>query len=77
MKTTVDIKSVMVGVAIGMAAMFTLGAGTNSKEIGRYQVSAGTQGCAVIVDTTTGQAWGFQPTSTAQWRNDDDFWKAK
>lgn len=77
MKTTIDIKSATLGLIIGAAAMFAIGAGTSSNEVGRYQISAGSQGCAVMVDTTTGQAWGFQPPSTVQWRNDGAFWNAK
>jgi hypothetical protein len=47
------------------------------KQIEHCQISSGGQGCAVIVDTTTGKAWAFQPSSTAQWKNDGDFWNAK
>lgn len=77
MKITIDVKSVILGGVAGIAVMLAIGAGTPSDEIGRYQVSAGSQGCAVIVDTKTGQAWGFQPLSTTLWRKDGNFWDAK
>jgi hypothetical protein len=80
MKTTVDLKSVALGLLAGIIVMFAIGAGTSPGDadgIGRYQVSAGTGGCAVMVDTKTGQAWAFQPLNTAQWKNDANFWGAK
>jgi hypothetical protein len=76
MKAQIDIKSVLCGVAIGVLAVFAVGAATSSNEIGRFQVSAG-QGCSVIVDTRTGQAWAYCPASTAAYRMDGNFWDSK
>jgi hypothetical protein len=76
MKAQIDMKSVLCGVALGVLAVFAIGAATSSNEIGRYQVSSG-QGCSVIVDTRTGQAWGFCPPTTAQYKTDANFWDAK
>jgi hypothetical protein len=76
MKAQIDLKSVLCGVAIGVLAVFAIGAGTSSTDIGRYQVSAG-QNANVIIDTKTGQAWGFCPQNTAQYRSDPSFWDAK
>jgi hypothetical protein len=76
MKAQIDIKSVLCGVAIGVLAVFAMGAATSSNEIGRYQVSAG-QGCSVIVDTKTGQAWGYCPANTSQYKMDATFWDVK
>ena len=76
MKAQIDIKSVLCGVAIGVLAVFAIGAGTSSNEIGRYQISAG-QGSSVIVDTKTGQAWGYWPSTTAAYKTDANFWDPK
>lgn len=77
MKMTIDPKSALVGLLAGVAAMLAIGAGTSSNETGRFQVSAGGAGFAVMVDTKTRQAWSFQPTSTALWRSDESFWREK
>lgn len=77
MKTTIDTKSALVGLLVGVGTMLAIGAATSSNETGRFQVSAGGAGFAVMVDTKTGQAWSFQPTSTAQWRSDESFWREK
>jgi hypothetical protein len=76
MKAQIDIKSVLCGVTIGVLAVFAIGAATSSNEIGRYQVSAG-QGLSVIVDTKTGQAWGYCPANTSQYKMDSTFWEVK
>jgi hypothetical protein len=77
MKATIDVKSAILGLIIGAVTMFAIGAGSSSNRVGRYQISAGSQGCAVIVDTTTGQAWAFEPPTTVQYRNDGGFFDAK
>jgi hypothetical protein len=76
MKTQIDIKSAVFGLIFGVATMVAIGAGSSSKEAGRYQVSAG-QTSAVIVDTKTGQAWSYTPQNTAQFRTDSNFWDVK
>jgi hypothetical protein len=76
MKAQIDVKSVLCGVAIGVLAVFATGAATSSNEIGRYQVSAG-QGSSVIIDTRTGQAWGYCPQTTSQYKTDGNFWDPK
>jgi hypothetical protein len=76
MKAQIDIKSVLCGVAIGVLAVCAIGAATSSNDVGRYTVSAG-QTSAVILDTKTGQAWGFFPQNTSQNRMDGSFWDAK
>jgi hypothetical protein len=77
MKINIDLKSALLGLAAGVLVMAAIGAGTASGENGRYQVSGGEQGCAVMVDTRTGQAWAFQPSTTSQWKRDANFWDAK
>jgi hypothetical protein len=76
MKIQIDLKSAVCGLIVGAAAMFVMGADSSSNSVGRYQISAG-QSSAMIVDTETGQAWAFQPNSTAQWRSDGNFFSAK
>jgi hypothetical protein len=65
------------GLIIGAAAMFVLGADSTSSQAGHYQISCGSEGSAMIVNTATGQAWAFQPTTTGQWKTDGDFFPAK
>jgi len=76
MKIQIDLKSALCGLIIGVATMFALGMDSGGST-GRYQVSSGGQGSAIMVDTITGKAWSFQPTSSAQWRNDSSFFDAK
>ena len=61
MKTQIDIKSALCGLAVGIVAMLALGAtDAASNRFSRYQCSSGSN-IMLIVDTTTGQAWGLQP----------------
>jgi hypothetical protein len=76
MKMTIDFKSALCGLIIGVVAMLAIGAEPSSNDAGRYQVAAA-QNLAVIVDTKTGQAWGFGPISTTQYRTDGNFWDKK
>lgn len=76
MKTNIDLKSVFLGLIAGTGILFTLGADKSANGPGRYEVSTG-QNMSVIVDTQTGQAWCYYPTSFAQNRNDNNFWTAK
>jgi hypothetical protein len=77
MKIQIDLKSAVCGLIIGVAAMFALGAdSSSSNQVGRYQIATG-QNSSVIVDTTTGKAWAFQPLTTAQFKQDGSFWDAK
>ena len=78
MKTQIDIKSVLCGVAIGVLAVFTIGAGISSNPVGKYQVAVGGAGVgaiAVMVDTQTGQAWGIDTQRT--WKESGNFFDAK
>ena len=76
MKTQIDIKSALLGMMIGGLAILAIGAATSSSETGRFQVSSG-QGNAIIVDTQTGQAWGYTPATTVAVRNDGNFFDKK
>jgi hypothetical protein len=72
MKTQIDIKSVLCGVAIGVLAVFAIGAGTSSNQFGRYQAVTGT-GYALLVDTVTGKVWG----RTELWQSTPEFYEPK
>ena len=80
MKTQIDIKSVLCGVAIGVLAIFAIGAGTSSNPVGKYQVTGfgnGTGGwLAVMVDTQTGESWGYD-FSRGGVSKSEKFWDAK
>jgi hypothetical protein len=78
MKTQIDIKSALLGIAVGVLAMFAIGAGTGSNEVGRYQISSNPN-FSIIVDTKTGQAWGgvFSPSAGSSIHNDGNFFEAK
>jgi len=71
MKTKMDIKSALCGLAVGVLAMLAIGAGESTSTGGKYQVvtfMAGGQANAMMIDTTTGKVWGVNLVST--WKND-------
>jgi hypothetical protein len=76
MNTKFDLKSALCGLLGGVLATLVIGAGEASNPAGRYQVS-GTQTGGIILDTKTGQAWAFSPVTSAQIRNDADFFQPK
>jgi len=56
MKTQIDIKSALCGLVVGVLAMFAIGAGTSSNQVGRFQTSGGS-GFFLTIDTVTGKTW--------------------
>lgn len=78
MKIQIDLKSVFLGLATGVGAMFLLGDATNPGINGRYQVSSAAN-FVTIVDTKTGEAWGHNAGNDGD--NDKSgagrFWDAK
>lgn len=79
MKITLDIKSLLLGVTLGVVALFVTGAGLDSNEqAGKYQ-AATDAGFCIIVDTSTGQAWGANLASPAPGyqRVAPGFWERK
>ena len=79
---TIDLKSVLCGLIVGVTAMFAIGAGTSSNPVGRYRVQTGTGnngGYAIIIDTQTGQAWEQLAGGETDWSNNNssEFWKPK
>ncbi len=60
MKTTIDLKSVLLGLCIGVAAVLGIGAADgDSRSVGRYHGSIGGD-TLFIVDTVTGQPWALR-----------------
>ena len=78
MKTPLDTKSILIGLAIAVVSILAIGATTGEeKEIGRYQIAgAGTPSVFVVVDTVTGKVWMGNGTSS-QLRSDGDFFAPK
>ncbi len=56
MKTQLDLKSLLGGLALGALLVFGIGAAMPSSQVGRFQVY-GSGAIFVMVDTATGQAW--------------------
>jgi len=77
MKIQIDLKSILCGLIIGVAAMFAVGAGTSSNEIGRYQVAVNTGAVALVIDTATGKVWNVNQTSATLRATDGNFYDAK
>jgi hypothetical protein len=80
MKIQIDLKSAVLGLILGVAAMFALGADSDSQnQIGRYQIQVGNNQnvLAVLVDTATGKVWSAAGTAANQLRNDATFFDAK
>jgi len=78
MKIQIDLKSALCGLVVGVLAMFAIGAADSSNPAGKYQVTTGS-GFVVIIDTSTGQAWGANlaaPIPGFQ-KVDKGFWDSK
>jgi hypothetical protein len=79
MKMQIDLKSVVFGLLLGAAAMFTMGDATVGQN-GRYQISlaSGAAGrAAIIIDTQTGKAWSARTEFNMDKDDGDAFWSAK
>ena len=71
MKTQIDIKSALIGLLAGVAAMLAIGSSSSTVSVGRYQVG-GTASQGFVVDTMTGQVWTrFTPSGSGS--SDNDF----
>jgi hypothetical protein len=73
MKIQIDLKSAACGLAVGIGAMFLMGSDSGNSA-GRYQISSG-NGLAFVIDTQTGQSWGYNSGSGP--RNDVNFFDPK
>jgi hypothetical protein len=82
MNTRIDIKSAVIGLAVGALLTLGVGAATSSgSSVGRYQVVSnannGGQGGShsLIIDTLTGKVWlGYLPSSG---KTDEAFFEPK
>ena len=60
MKAKIDLKSALMGVALGILTMCVIAAESSSKPTGRYQIAGGSangDGHFAVLDTVTGQTW--------------------
>ena len=65
MKTTIHLKSLLIGAGMGVVALLAIGAGeSGSPPLGRYQGSSGGD-VLLIVDTATGRAWALRPNGVS------------
>ena len=78
MKSQIDIKSALLGILLGVLAVFAIGAGASDNPTNKYQIIGignGTGGwAAIMVDTQTGKAWGTDIQK--DWKH-GDFWDLK
>ncbi len=77
MKTSIDLKSALIGVGIGVVAMLAIGAANDdsSRQTGRFQCASGAY--MLIVDTATGKAWCLQPGTVSVTGNPPGFFEPK
>ena len=75
MKTKIDIKSTVVGLALGVLITLGIAAASSPGAVGRYQI-AGTGNHGLVLDTVTGQVWtGFFSSSGG--KTDAGFYQPK
>ena len=59
MKTTIDIKSALIGLTLGIVVTVCVAAASKSHgPVGRYQVTA-SHAHGLVVDTATGKVWTY------------------
>jgi hypothetical protein len=58
MKTQIDIKSALVGLAFGVAVTLCIAAASGSGSVGRYQIAASNEH-GLVLDTATGKVWSY------------------
>ena len=57
MNNKIDIKSVLIGVCVGVLAILAIGASSpQTSVVGRYQLG-GTASHGLVIDTVTGKVW--------------------
>jgi hypothetical protein len=75
MNTKIDIKSALIGLAVGALVTLGIAAASSPGSVGRYQI-AGTGNHGLIIDTATGQVWrGYFPSNNGN--TDGDFFTPK
>lgn len=82
MKTTIDPKSVFVGLIVGIGVMFLMGFDSNTGEVGRYQISyspvMGGGAVITLVDTKTGEIWAHGAGTEGMGApKEQNFWNKK
>lgn len=77
MNLKIDLKSALCGLAVGVVAVFAIGAADSpSSPVGKYQ-AAGGSGFFLIVDTTSGKAWFANVAANNLTRMDTGFFETK
>ena len=76
MKITIDLKSALCGLIIGIVAIVAIGAEISPAQPGRFQASGGA-GFFLIVDTTNGKAWLANVSANNITRIDPGFFDPK
>jgi len=76
MNTKLDIKSVLIGLLLGVLATVAIAAGSSPGQAGRYQV-AGTGSFGLVLDTATGQVWSMFFSSSGGRTDGEAFYQPK
>lgn len=77
MKTSLDLKSLLLGLCVGIAAVLGIGAAEGeSRFVGRYQCSTAGD-LMLIIDTATGQAWAQRAAGLSITGAPAGFWDKK
>jgi hypothetical protein len=58
MKTQIDIKSALLGLAFGVVVTFCVAAAGAGGSVGRYQITASNEH-GLVLDTATGKVWSY------------------
>ena len=73
----IDLKSAVCGLAVGVLAMFAIGATEQSNGPGRYSVAIGSNH-DLVIDTQTGRVWNLRLTNAGDIKGTDaDFYSPK
>jgi len=75
MNTKIDIKSALIGIALGVLGMLVIGATGPTGPVGRYQLG-GTSNQGLVLDTATGEVWAMF-FSSGGGKADPDFFLPK
>lgn len=78
MKTHFEVKSILLGMTVGLGAFLLLGASgvDSANQTGRYQIATG-GGFALVIDTSTGKVWGANLSGANFNTVQEKFWDAK
>jgi len=76
MNGKIDMKSTLIGLLAGIVVTMAVGAGYQTNQTGRYQISVG-NGHGLIIDTATGQVWQGYLGSELFGKTDANFFDVK